>query len=113
MKTLSTSLLFIISFYFSNITVAQLIQQGPKLVSNDYSVFGSHGASVGISVDGNTVLFGGPKDNLDKGAAWIFTRSNGVWTQEGSVSGVHGLTVGARAGSGAIRATSDIEDRRL
>jgi hypothetical protein len=40
------------------------------------------GASVSISGDGNTAVLGGPGD--DKvGAAWVFARSNGVWSQQG------------------------------
>lgn len=41
------------------------------------------GTSVGISGDGNTVIVGGYADNSLNGAAWIFTRSGGVWTQQG------------------------------
>jgi len=40
------------------------------------------GASVAISADGNTVVVGGPADGY-WGAAWIFTRSDGAWTQQG------------------------------
>jgi hypothetical protein len=37
--------------------------------------------------DGNTANVGGPRDNLtigSIGAASVFARSGGVWTQEGS-----------------------------
>jgi hypothetical protein len=36
-----------------------------------------------MSADGNTALIGGPGDNGNRGAAWVFARSNGVWTQRG------------------------------
>jgi hypothetical protein len=57
-------------------------QQGSKLVPNDGGR--SFGASVALSADGNTALVGGPYDNDFAGAAWVFTRSGGVWTQQGS-----------------------------
>jgi hypothetical protein len=42
----------------------------------------SQGASVAVSADGNTAIMGGPSDNRTTGAAWVFTRINGVWTQQ-------------------------------
>ena len=44
----------------------------------------TQGFSVALSADGNTAIVGGPGDNSDIGAAWVFTRSGGVWTQQGS-----------------------------
>jgi FG-GAP repeat len=44
----------------------------------------SQGASVTVSADGNTAIIGGPSDNRTTGAAWVFTRSDGVWTQQGN-----------------------------
>jgi len=45
------------------------------------------GYSVALSSDGNSVIVGGPLDNGDiaaaVGAAWVYTRSGGVWTQQG------------------------------
>ena len=41
------------------------------------------GCSVSIAGDGNKVIFGGSEDNGRIGAAWIFSRSGGVWTQTG------------------------------
>ena len=62
-------------------------QQGGKLVGTG-AVNGLNGAlqgtSVGISGDGNTVVESGPWDNSYVGAVWIFTRTNGVWTQQGN-----------------------------
>src|SRR5262249_39706276 len=48
------------------------------------------GTSVGISGDGNTVIVGGYADNSQNGAAWIFTRSTGVWTQQAKLVGSNG-----------------------
>ena len=42
------------------------------------------GFSVALSADGNTAIVGGYGDNGSAGAAWVFTRSGGVWTQQGA-----------------------------
>src|SRR5271165_2091343 len=62
-------------------------QQGDKLVGSTSEYGGglwSQGASVALSADGNTAVVGGPSDNRTTGAAWVFTRSGGVWTQQGN-----------------------------
>jgi hypothetical protein len=62
-------------------------QQGDKLVGSTTEYGGglwSQGASVALSADGNTAIVGGPSDNRTTGAAWVFTRSGGVWTQQGN-----------------------------
>ncbi len=45
---------------------------------------GHFGGSVALSADGNTALVGGPSDNGDGGAAWVFTRSGTTWEQQGA-----------------------------
>ena len=56
-------------------------QQGSKLVGTGGAVGAAYqGASVALSSDGNTAIVGGYPDNAGTGAAWVFTRSNGVWT---------------------------------
>ena len=45
---------------------------------------GRFGASVALSSDGDTALIGGSEDNGGAGAAWVFIRSGGVWTQQGA-----------------------------
>ncbi len=62
---------------------AQFTQQGPKLVGGGATKQSEQGNSVAVSADGNTAIIGGPADD-NTGAAWVFTRSNGVWTQQGS-----------------------------
>ena len=52
-------------------------------VSN-LSVCPQFGWSVAMSADGNTVIVGGPGDDGSHGAAWIFTQSNGLWSQVGA-----------------------------
>jgi hypothetical protein len=59
-------------------------QQGSKLVGTGYvGNYTFQGGSVSLSTDGNTVAIGGPSDNTNIGATWVFTRSVGVWTQQG------------------------------
>ncbi len=60
------------------------VQQGNKLVGTDTIGDAGLGSSVAISADGNTVVVGGSDDNNGAGATWVFTRSNGVWTQQGN-----------------------------
>ena len=60
----------------------QFNQQGSLLVGTGAEGAAEQGASVALSGNGNTAAIGGPNDNLTDGAVWIFTRSNGVWTQQ-------------------------------
>ena len=61
------------------------IQQGPKLTGAAEDGFAQFGSSVALSANGSTALIGGPLDNQasEVGAAWAFTRSGGVWSQQG------------------------------
>lgn len=59
-------------------------QQGSKLVGTGATGAAQQGTSVALSGDGNTLVLGGRTDNTNLGAAWVFTRSAGVWTQQGS-----------------------------
>jgi hypothetical protein len=53
----------------------------------------SQGTSIALSADGNTALIGGPSDSQwdrsvpfglgPAGAAWVFIRNEGGWTQQG------------------------------
>jgi len=75
-------------------------QQGPMLTGGeeDNSEFG---VLVALSADGNTALVGGWNDDERRGAAWVFTRSGGVWSQQGPK-----LTAGGESESGAGFGTS-------
>ena len=76
---------------------AGFIQQGGKLVGAGVLVPNAYqGVSVGVSADGNTAVVGGYGDSSNVGAAWVFTRSSGVWTQQG----------GKLIGAGAVGAAS-------
>ena len=70
-------------------------QQGAKLVGDCTSSCsgasgvgevggGAFGASLALSTSGNTALIGGLFDNSQAGAAWVFTRSAGAWSELGS-----------------------------
>src|SRR5258706_212469 len=65
-------------------TSAQFTQQAPKLVGTGGVGYNSQGFSVALSADGNTAIVGGPYDNSETGAVWVYTRSSdGVWSQQG------------------------------
>jgi hypothetical protein len=73
---------------------------------------GSQGASVALSGDGNTAIVGGPGDNSggeDVGAAWVFTRSGGVWSQQAKLVGTGGTSV-ALSGDGNTAIVGDPGD---
>ena len=59
-------------------------QQGSKLLGTGAVGSARQGKSVALSADGNTAIVGGNGDNSDTGAAWVYTRNGGVWTQQGS-----------------------------
>jgi hypothetical protein len=59
------------------------IQRGSKLIGTG-GVGAAQGWSVALSEHGNTAVVGGPGDNSHAGAVWVFQRSNGVWSQQGS-----------------------------
>ena len=62
---------------------AQFIQQGGKIVGTGVVGGAKLGNSVALSADGNTAVVGGPYDSSSVGASWVFTRSSGVWSQQG------------------------------
>ena len=69
---------------WSHAVGAQLVQQGGKLVGNDATGAAWQASAVAVSRDGNTAIVGGYLDNAGAGAAWVFTRVNGVWSQQGA-----------------------------
>lgn len=63
-------------------------QQGEKLtgVRGDSPAGRALGESVALSANGNTALAGGPYADWSRepeGAAWVFTRSGTIWTEQG------------------------------
>jgi hypothetical protein len=83
-STARTLVLILAALLFSSqLAFAQFAQQGPKLVGTGAVAPSVQGDSVALSADGNTAIVGGCCDNSYTGAAWVFTRSGGVWTQQG------------------------------
>jgi hypothetical protein len=72
------------AWVFTRSTAGVWTQQGSKLVGLGAVGKASQGWSVALSADGNTAIVGGYRDTDDLGAAWVFTRSAGVWTQQGN-----------------------------
>jgi uncharacterized protein YbdZ (MbtH family) len=70
--------------FSSQLALAQFTQQGPKLVGTGAVGSANEGWSVALSGDGNIAIVGGAGDNGFAGAVWVFTRRDGVWTQQGS-----------------------------
>ncbi|HMO33425.1 MAG TPA: T9SS type A sorting domain-containing protein [Lacibacter sp.] len=58
-------------------------EQEAKLTGNDVNGPALMGISVALSADGNTAIVGGSHDNASLGAAWVFERDNGAWSQQG------------------------------
>jgi hypothetical protein len=87
-RLIGASVLILAALLFSSqLALAQFTQQGPKLVGTGAAnspIAAEQGASVALSGDGNTAVVGGPGDDNGIGAAWVYARSNGVWTQQGS-----------------------------
>jgi hypothetical protein len=77
-------LIVVCAMLLASPALAQFVQQGQKLLASDAVGNASQGSSVAISADGNTAIVGGPGDNASIGAAWIWVRNNGVWTQQGT-----------------------------
>jgi hypothetical protein len=89
------------------VTASQIpnAQQGNKLVGTDGSSNALQGFSVAISADGNTAIVGGAQDNNPQGAAWVYTRSAGIWTQQGNkLVGTGGSTDANQGNSVALSA---------
>ena len=86
---------------------AQYIQQGSKLVGIGTPGTPAVGSSVSLSVDGNTLLVGAPIDSLRRGAALVFLRENGVWSQQGGkLVGTNAVWSGGEVSQGCSVALS-------
>jgi hypothetical protein len=70
--------------FLAHAAAAQFTQQGSKLVGTGAVGAARQGTSVAISADGTTAIIGGQRDDSGAGAAWVFTRSGGVWSQQES-----------------------------
>ena len=83
-KAIAPVLVFGVLLCAAQPALAQFTQQGPKLVGTGVVGAADQGFSVAVSADGNTAIVGGIIDNALTGAAWVFTRSGGVWSQQGA-----------------------------
>jgi hypothetical protein len=85
----------------SQAALAQFEQDGKKLIGMlATGARPTQGFSVALSADGDTAVVGGNGDNFiyghgAVGATWVFTRSGGVWSQQG----------GKLVGTGAVGST--------
>src|SRR5439155_3052 len=66
-------------------------QQGSKLTGSEGKGFPEFGASLALSANATTALIGGPGDNSEAGAAWVFTRSGSTFTQGAKLMGTEGI----------------------
>lgn len=86
--------------------------QGPKLLGSGAVGNAAQGMSVAVSADGNTALFSGPFDDSSQGAAWVFARANGEWSQQGEKvivgAGIVLVALSADGGTAAIGSRSSI-----
>jgi IPT/TIG domain/FG-GAP repeat len=57
-------------------------QQGSKLTPEGGNGLVKFGWSEALSANGGTALIGGRGDTAHRGAAWLFTRSSGGWSQQ-------------------------------
>ncbi len=66
-----------------------LIQQS-KLKGAEETAAAHFGRSVAISADGRTALVGGPRSEGQAGAAWVFTRTGTVWSEQAEIASTGG-----------------------
>ncbi len=78
-------------------------QQGTKLTGAAEAGEGLFGGSVSLSAEGTTALIGGAADNKNIGAAWVFTRSGSIWSQQGEK-----LTASGEIGEGEAPGKSEL-----
>ena len=91
--------------FSSQLALAQFSQQGSKLVgTGGAGGAAQQGWSVTVSADGNTAILGGPADNSQTGAAWVFTRSGTTWTQQQKLAASDGAAGAAFGTSVALSA---------
>jgi hypothetical protein len=65
------------------------------------------GFSVALSADGNIALIGGYADNSGVGAAWVFTRSGGLWAEQAKLVGADAVGNAFQGYSVTLSASGD------
>ncbi|HXD63217.1 MAG TPA: Ig-like domain-containing protein, partial [Solirubrobacteraceae bacterium] len=81
-------------------------QQAELTSSDEAGTSGAFGSSVALSSDGNTALIGGSGDDSNEGAAWVFTRTQSIWSQLGSKLTGSDAAIGSKFGS-SVALSSD------
>ena len=66
--------------------------QRQELAASDGAVGDAFGFSVALSRDGNVALVAGPGKNFAQGAAYVFVRDKGVWSQRQELAASDGAT---------------------
>lgn len=80
-------------------------QQGPRLAAAG-AVRTLQGAGVAISADGNTAMIGGPGADGGMGAAWLWMRANGFWTEGPMLTGAGAIGAAAQGWSVTLSASA-------
>ena len=71
-----------------------------------------------MAADGNSALVGGPQDDGEIGAAWIFARSGATWAERAKLVGGAAIGPGdqgwsvALSGDGGVAAVGGMSDNR-
>jgi trimeric autotransporter adhesin len=70
------------------LTIDPFVEQAGPLTGAGESGTAQFGNSIALSADGSTLLVGGPFDGhpsagFGPGAAWVFVKSGGTWTEQG------------------------------
>ena len=60
--------------------------QGPKITPTEESGPAEFGRSVSLADEGDEALIGGPNDNGDSGAAWVFDLEGETWDQSSKLT---------------------------
>ena len=66
--------------------------QQTKLIASDGVGSDRFGTSVSISSDGNTAIVGAYSDDSSRGSAYIYTRTNGRWSEQAKLLASDGAT---------------------
>lgn len=97
-------------------------QEGDKIVGAGVSGTAAYfGTSLKVSADGSTAAIGGPVDNSNEGAAWIYTRNGASWTQQGlklmgsgaSGTAMQGFAVALSADGNTLMSGGAADDNQL
>ena len=89
---------------------AQFSQDGPKLVGSGGTSPDQQGAFVALSADGTTAIVGGDTRDRAPMPAWAWTRTAGVWAQQGPLIGTNATIVNPNTSiysSGPVAVSAD------